>query len=600
MEENAILYGDPDFTPPTTESLRAGPLTLIYENGELRRIRLGETELVNRIYGAIRGDDWGTPIGSLSEIEKTLGEDSFRIVYESRHTEPSKGIDFVWRGTLTGSADGTITFDFDGEALSTFQRNRIGICVLHPASLTGTPCTIEHPDSSREDSVFPATISPLQPFANITALSYQASQTAGFQIEFTGDIFETEDQRNWLDASYKTYSTPLELPYPVEVPANSRIRQTVTLRIQGETSQPQSVSVPSYPGADSVVVTREQCGRFPGFGLSLPENIQVSSVIKQRIGAVRFDHFRAIIDASSDNWQDTLSACLRQAKRLDAPLMVAIQNGEDLKGALREADAVAEWQLIDPTPEAVTAARASLPAGTHIVGGFEGNFEALNRRREVASLVDALYVPGNPQIHAFDNRSIQEVPPTIQDVQKTVSDFAPGKPLLIGPLTFYGPYHPEDVRQQGLLGASWYLAALSYAAQSGAERITLCGVSGAGGIVSDSGEPYPLYNMLSPIGTATGGTTHRTIVSDPDSIAALAIHSEDEAWQDIFVANLTAQERTISISGLLGESARVRILDARNAPRYSESRPANAPNKTLSLTLAAFAIAQVITGDSIS
>jgi len=33
-------------------------------------------------------------------------------------------------------------------------------------------------------------------------------------ISFEGDVFETEDQRNWTDASFKTYCPPLRLPYP--------------------------------------------------------------------------------------------------------------------------------------------------------------------------------------------------------------------------------------------------------------------------------------------------------------------------------------------------------------------------------------------------
>ena len=34
-----------------------------------------------------------------------------------------------------------------------------------------------------------------------------------------GDTFEMEDQRNWSDASYKTYVRPLALPWPYVLPA---------------------------------------------------------------------------------------------------------------------------------------------------------------------------------------------------------------------------------------------------------------------------------------------------------------------------------------------------------------------------------------------
>ena len=38
-----------------------------------------------------------------------------------------------------------------------------------------------------------------------------------------GETFETEDQRNWSDASFKTYGTPLHLPFPVEVEEGTRV-----------------------------------------------------------------------------------------------------------------------------------------------------------------------------------------------------------------------------------------------------------------------------------------------------------------------------------------------------------------------------------------
>ncbi len=47
-------------------------------------------------------------------------------------------------------------------------------------------------------------------------------------------MFETEDQRNWTDASFKTYGTPLELPFPVSIENGTRVRQSVRLRFVGQ------------------------------------------------------------------------------------------------------------------------------------------------------------------------------------------------------------------------------------------------------------------------------------------------------------------------------------------------------------------------------
>ena len=48
-----------------------------------------------------------------------------------------------------------------------------------------------------------------------------------------GDTFEMEDHRNWTDANFKTYCTPLAKPYPVRVESGTTIQQTVTVTLKG-------------------------------------------------------------------------------------------------------------------------------------------------------------------------------------------------------------------------------------------------------------------------------------------------------------------------------------------------------------------------------
>ena len=70
------------------------------------------------------------------------------------------------------------------------------------------------------------------------AVSYEVTAGVEAEVRFEGEIFEMEDQRNWTDASYKTYGTPLSEPFPVEVPAGAKISQriTLTLKTQRESS----------------------------------------------------------------------------------------------------------------------------------------------------------------------------------------------------------------------------------------------------------------------------------------------------------------------------------------------------------------------------
>src|SRR6202040_2826659 len=127
-------------------------------------------------------------------------------------------IEYFWNGLITGTSAGAVRFEFDGVARSSFMRNRIGFGVLPPiAECAGQPCVIDGADGSKQPGRFPDLISPNQPFLNMRAISHQVAPGVSAEVRFEGDIFEMEDQRNWTDASFKTYCTPLGLPFPAKV-----------------------------------------------------------------------------------------------------------------------------------------------------------------------------------------------------------------------------------------------------------------------------------------------------------------------------------------------------------------------------------------------
>ena len=43
-----------------------------------------------------------------------------------------------------------------------------------------------------------------------------------------GDAFEMEDQRNWIDASYKTYVRPLALPWPYTIATGRAVQRSAS------------------------------------------------------------------------------------------------------------------------------------------------------------------------------------------------------------------------------------------------------------------------------------------------------------------------------------------------------------------------------------
>ncbi len=229
LPEGIKQTGNYTAEPPET-CLRAGSLTMKFSNGALRYISSGRNELLRMIYAAVRDRDWVTIPAITSNETFEIKPDSFFLKYTCRYI--SSDIDFTAKFEITGNKDNSMTLWMEGKANSTFRKNRIGFCVLHPVeSCAGKPCFITHTNGTVERTVFPESIYPWQLFLDIKSMSWPAFEGTCF-LDFEGDVFETEDQRNWTDSSYKTYSTPLSLSYPVTIGEGTVIRQKINFRTE--------------------------------------------------------------------------------------------------------------------------------------------------------------------------------------------------------------------------------------------------------------------------------------------------------------------------------------------------------------------------------
>ncbi len=229
----SFYYGKDEPLPGQVE-LTAGPLTAVFEPelGVLRYVRFGDAEIIRAIYAAVRDRNWGTVPPRMSNLKVESGEGGFKLTFDVANVDGP--INFAWRGTITGEPRGVIRFAMEGEARTTFLRNRLGFAVLHPIrECAGKMCTVMHEGGSKEIGRFPLEVSPDQPFKQMRSIAHEVAPGVTAEVAFEGEIFEMEDHRNWTDASYKTYCTPLELPFPVEVPQGTRVRQAVTIALQG-------------------------------------------------------------------------------------------------------------------------------------------------------------------------------------------------------------------------------------------------------------------------------------------------------------------------------------------------------------------------------
>ncbi len=220
-------------------ALRAGAVTAALDGPDLRDLRLHGRELAQRIYVAVRDEGWGTVPGVLSDLEVEQDDDSFLVTFTSRHRQGP--IDFEWTARFSGDADGSISCSMDGVAHSAFRYAKIGFNVHHPllesvgrryraATLDGELVgRIER--QIEPQRVVDGTLTAMFPPYSELAIEYGEGQEVVFS--FAGDLFEMQDHRNWSDGNFKSYGTPLSVPWPMDAVPGQRIRQRVLVRPEG-------------------------------------------------------------------------------------------------------------------------------------------------------------------------------------------------------------------------------------------------------------------------------------------------------------------------------------------------------------------------------
>lgn len=78
------LYGT-ESAPESFRILRAGPLEVRLENGNLRYVRFEGHEVLRAISYVVRDKDWGTLSGAISDLVILEEPGNFEISYVSRY-----------------------------------------------------------------------------------------------------------------------------------------------------------------------------------------------------------------------------------------------------------------------------------------------------------------------------------------------------------------------------------------------------------------------------------------------------------------------------------------------------------------------------------
>lgn len=589
-------------------ALKAGPLTLLFEpdTAFLRQVRLGDHEVVRAIYAAVRDDQWATILPRVAVREQEIQADSFRLVFDCECRRG--GIDYFWQGTAVGEASGRIRFTFDGVARSGFLRNRIGICILHPiVECAGRPVTVEHGDGTVEPGSFPRDILPDQPFFDIKALSYEVANTGiRARLEMEGDVFEMEDQRNWSDASFKTYCTPQSRPKPHAVRVGDAVKQSATLSLSGHVRPVLPVNVGRSP---QLSIATTPVFALPPLGLCVASHQRpLSDREIARLKVLRPAQLRVDLNLADPGYPERLEQATREAAAVGAGLHVALilsERGDAELPALvghlqRLQPRVLLWIVLhagenpasERTVQRVRPLLQPLAPAALFAAATPDFFTEINRSRPEPGAASSVCYSNNPQVHAFDHLTmVENLAGQVYNVE-SAKQLTP-RPVVVSPITLRIRNNgqaaaeqerrltelPSDVdpRQLSLFGAGWTLASIGRLAATGfVHSLTYYETTGWRGLMeleagsplprlfpSEPGVVFPMYHVFADIAEFPGRNVYPVHSTHPLEADGLAL-ADGAGRRRILVANLTRDPQDLKIkTGTC--TARVRYLDETTA-----------------------------------
>jgi hypothetical protein len=556
----------------------------VYANGELRDLMLGSHEVVRRIYFVFQDLNWTARPWVITNESVFAAEASFEITFDARGTFDAEP--FHWSGTLSGDSEGTISFDVEGSADSPFIRNRLGLCVLHPMAVAGHECIVETVTGAIVPTAFPVDISPHQPFMDVRAITHEVVPGVWASTRLIGETFETEDHRNWSDASYKTYATPIRLPFPVDVQPGEDLWQSVAVAVDWE-----DVTVDPAPTAPVVTIGSEVTRR-PGIGLQIPADAPPPTDIElARLRDLGLSHLRLDVRASDPLAPQHITAGADQARRIGSRLVVAlfVEDAWTLPIlAGQGADVpVDTWLVFDAmakvaSPGLAAAARSAFGQEARLGGGTNLYFTELNREPPDTTQIEVVAFSMNPQVHSADHATLVQNLSAQGVVALNARRLAGQAAIHVGPVTLRPRFNPNatdpardvsstslpsdvDGRQPSQFCAAWTAISLKYLAEAGTvDDVTYFETTGWRGVMerlegspapgdfaSTPGQPFPVYDALA----AMRGFTHvrRCSSNLPQVVDALLL--ERDGSHRLLVANFAEEQLDVPVIGLEGIAA---------------------------------------------
>jgi hypothetical protein len=597
---------------PKAVSLKAGALTVDFIAGGLRTIRYEGHEVLRAIAYLVRDQNWGTYNSEISECMVENTKHAFTISYWARCASADPHQALSYRARITGNSQGHLVFDVTAEPLTPFLTARCGFAVLHPINgVAGQEAVIEHVDGTQEQAKFPDLISPAQPFKDIRAIQHRVTAHITARCVLNGDVFEMEDQRNWSDASYKTYVRPLSMPWPYVMEQGVINRQSVELTVKRSPGSHRGAAR-KEKGAVRVTVAGLD-GTFPGIGVSvhpdlIPQALAHPNLLDRLRPQLLLFHF----DPTKGHGHKELSGFSDIAKHMPAsdktesilelvlPAQQSVRDelfgvaemvaasGLRLSGILvspavdlRSTLPGSPWPACPPLSEIYQAAREAFPRLT-VGGGSLSFFTELNRKRPPVELLDFVSHCTCPIVHAADDLSVMESLEALPHIARSTRAFiGQEKGYRIGPSTigmWHNPYGARvmdnpanqriamtdrDPRQTSLFAAAWMIGYVAATAEARLQSLTVGSLTDRLGLASapvDGGVLlYPAFYAARGLAELGGNERYLCRFSRPGCVTAAA-GTDREGKRVVWLANVTG-ERQKAVVEWSGQTLSAHLLD---------------------------------------
>jgi hypothetical protein len=583
---------------PHVELLTAGAWSCELKEGQLQNIRWNDVEVIRGISYLFRDSDWGTIPAEITDKKVCCNLNIFNVQFQLCMKTSQGTLSCLVR--LFASNEGLLEFEVRAMASSEMLTNRCGFVVLHPAAAAGCPLTVEHTNGQLENIFFPLEISPSQPVFDIRSLNYQPVIGLKLKVLLEAQLphdssgkYEMEDQRNWSDASFKTYVASLLDPWPYCLPSEVELTQRVSLRVNDSVSRTTNSDATNLQRG--ITFGPKTGYRMPAIGVGVPPGIHKAKKTE----------WSALIDLNADWWIVELD--LEDPELFeDIQALVHLRSEKSVKvqgdficinnmsahqsvylaanlcsKAKLELDAVRflpaallkSFQPIDQWPdvpsheELVSAARTVFPFAK-IGSGAYTSFTELNRRRPCPSTLDFIGHLTCPIIHAPDDVSVMQTIEALPHIARSIRKFFPNVPYRLGPSTLAprrNPYGNDtiensanerialaalDPRHQAAYGAAWVIAYAAAVVDQNVEVLSLLESHGPNGPIAKN-LPTDKTDITVPAWHALGllvsvaGQELLTIKNLPPQLAGVAWLSEDGARRCV-LANLTDLELPVN------------------------------------------------------